>query len=97
MKQLIAILLIATINVNAQEIHLLNTFHIQSEGRWDYIAIEPNSNNLFVSHGNQVNIIDKTTGDSLGIIPNTMGVHGIALFYKNCYHQHQKICKNHCP
>ncbi len=80
MKQLIAtvLLLIATININAQDIHLLNTFHIASEGRWDYIAIEPNSNKLFVSHGNQVNILDKTTGDSLGIIPNTMGVHGIA-------------------
>jgi YVTN family beta-propeller protein len=83
MKQRIglAVLLIAALNSSAQkakDIHLLNTFHIASEGRWDYIAIEPNSNKLFVSHGNQVNILDKTTGDSLGIIPNTMGVHGIA-------------------
>ncbi|MDN3658852.1 YncE family protein [Ferruginibacter paludis] len=60
------------------KIHLLNTFHIKSEGGWDYLALLPNSNKLFVSHGGQVNILDKTTGDSVGVIPNTTGVHGIA-------------------
>ena len=60
------------------DIHLLNTFHIASSGGWDYLAIQPNSNKLFVSHGTQVNIIDKNNGDSIGVIPNTTGVHGIA-------------------
>ncbi len=55
-----------------------NTFHIASGGGWDYIAADPSSNRLYVSHGTQVNILDKTTGDSLGVIPNTTGVHGIA-------------------
>ena len=75
------ILLSAVMTSTAQQpgkIHLLNTFHIKSEGGWDYIAVQPNSNKLFVSHGGQVNILDKTTGDSLGVIPNTTGVHGIA-------------------
>ena len=54
------------------------TFHVVSNGGWDYIAVDPNSNKLYLSHGTQVNILDKTTGDSLGIIPNTTGVHGIA-------------------
>jgi YVTN family beta-propeller protein len=62
----------------ADKIHLLNTFHIKSDGGWDYIAVQPSSNKLFVSHGGQVNILDKTTGDSLGVISNTTGVHGIA-------------------
>ena len=52
------------------------TFHIASPGGWDYLAI--NDNELYVSHGNQVNILNKTTGDSIGIINNTNGVHGIA-------------------
>ncbi|MDP4284029.1 MAG: YncE family protein [Bacteroidota bacterium] len=56
--------------------HLADSFHIASNGGWDYIAI--NKNNLYVSHGNQVNILDKRNGDSLGVIPNTTGVHGIA-------------------
>jgi YVTN family beta-propeller protein len=76
-----ASLLTASLFTTAQQpdkIHLLNTFHISSSGGWDYIAVQPNSNKLFVSHGTQVNILDKTTGDSLGIIDNTTGVHGIA-------------------
>jgi DNA-binding beta-propeller fold protein YncE len=57
---------------------IINTFHIQSGGGWDYIAVGPGNNRLYVSHGTQVNILDETTGDSIGVIENTTGVHGIA-------------------
>ncbi len=57
--------------------HVTKTFHIASPGGWDYIAVGP-GNRLFVSHGTQVNILDQTTGDSLGVIENTNGIHGIA-------------------
>ncbi len=56
--------------------HVMKTFSIKSDGWWDYIAV--NNDNLYVSHGTQVNIINKNTGDSVGVILNTMGVHGIA-------------------
>ncbi len=56
--------------------HVTDTFHIASSGGWDYIAV--NKNRLYVSHGNQVNVLDKNTGDSLGVLLNTNGVHGIA-------------------
>jgi YVTN family beta-propeller protein len=56
---------------------LTNTFKIGSPGGWDYIAVGPDSR-VYVSHGTQVNILDQKTGDSLGVIPNTTGVHGIA-------------------
>lgn len=58
--------------------HVLNTFHIASSGGWDYIAVSPVTDNVYVSHGTQVNILNKNTGDSVGVIPNTTGVHGIA-------------------
>ncbi|MBO9202866.1 MULTISPECIES: YncE family protein [Niastella] len=61
----------------ATELHLLTTFHLSGTGGWDYLAIQPGSNKLYVSHATQVNIVNKTTGDSLGVIPNTTGVHGI--------------------
>lgn len=72
------ILFIAKSNVIAQEsgYHLSDSFRIKSNGGWDYIAV--NKNKLYVSHGIQVNILDKKNGDSLGLIPNTDGVHGIA-------------------
>jgi len=60
------------------DFHIIKTFHIKSPGGWDYIAIGPGNNRLYVSHGTQVNILDKATGDSIGVIENTTGVHGIA-------------------
>lgn len=56
---------------------VVKTFHIASGGGWDYIAVGP-MGKLYVSHGTQVNVLDKTTGDSAGVIFNTQGVHGIA-------------------
>ena len=56
--------------------HIIKTYHIASGGGWDYIAV--NNHKLYVSHGTQVNILNENSGDSLGVIPNTTGVHGIA-------------------
>jgi YVTN family beta-propeller protein len=63
---------------NKAEFKIANTFHIKSAGGWDYLAVCPDNNRLYVSHGGQVNVLDKTTGDSLGVVANTLGVHGIA-------------------
>jgi len=71
-------LLSITSNAQSAGYHVTKTFHITSPGGWDYPASDPGSNKLYLSHGGQVNILDKTTGDSVGIIPNTTGVHGIA-------------------
>jgi YVTN family beta-propeller protein len=57
--------------------HVTKTFKIGSPGGWDYIAVGPDQK-IYVSHGTQVNILDAKTGDSVGVIPNTTGVHGIA-------------------
>lgn len=56
---------------------LSKNFMIGSPGGWDYIAVGPDKK-VYVSHGAQVNILDQFTGDSVGVIPNTTGVHGIA-------------------
>ena len=58
--------------------HIVKTFHIASGGGWDYIAVSPVTDNIYVSHATQVNILNKATGDSTGVILNTTGVHGIA-------------------
>jgi YVTN family beta-propeller protein len=62
---------------NKADFKIANTFHIKSAGGWDYLAVCPDNNRLYVSHGGQVNVLDKTTGDSLGVVSNTLGVHGI--------------------
>ncbi len=61
---------------NTSGYKLSKTFKIASGGGWDYIAV--NDHKLYVSHATQVNILDASNGDSLGLIPGTTGVHGIA-------------------
>jgi len=55
---------------------LTKSYKIASSGGWDYISV--NDKKIYASHGTQVNILDQKTGDSIGVIPNTTGVHGIA-------------------
>ena len=78
-KVLTILLLINSFATSAQQIsgyHLLKTFKPSGNGGWDYLAI--NKDRLYVSHGTQVNVLNKITGDSIGAISNTIGVHGIA-------------------
>jgi YVTN family beta-propeller protein len=58
--------------------HIINTLHIASSGGWDYIEVGPVNDWLYASHGTQVNVLNKKTGDSVAVIENTTGVHGIA-------------------
>lgn len=59
-------------------LRLQKTFAIASDGWWDYLALEPGRPRLFVSHGTQINVLDARSGDSIGVVKNTQGVHGIA-------------------
>jgi YVTN family beta-propeller protein len=52
---------------------------IGGEGGWDYITFDEMYNRLFVSHAMLVNVVDLATGKVTGTIPDTKGVHGIAV------------------
>lgn len=45
---------------------------------WDYLTVNSANNLLYVSHGTKVNILNKITGENIGEIDGTTGVHGIA-------------------
>lgn len=66
-------------NAQTNTFQLSKTFRIGSPGGWDYIAIGPDKK-IYVSHATHVVILDEKKGDSIGVIPNTMGVHGIAFY-----------------
>ncbi len=57
-------------------------FHIKSGGGYDYTTVDSLSNRLYLSHGTQVNILDKMTGDSISVIKTEKDVHGIALAHE---------------
>jgi len=77
---LIAVSLTMSYGVQAQKttFAILKTFPVTGDGKWDYLAVSPSSDNLYVSHGTQVNVVNKNDGKAVAVIPNTTGVHGIA-------------------
>lgn len=58
---------------------IVNKIHIEGNGGWDYLTVDEDASRLYVSHGNEMNVIDLTTSTLFGTIPDTKGVHGIAL------------------
>jgi YVTN family beta-propeller protein len=62
--------------------HVLADYPIHSTGGWDYITVDGATNRIYASHGMQVNILNAATGDSIGYIPDTKGVHGIAVVHQ---------------
>ncbi|MGY3212684.1 YncE family protein [Mucilaginibacter sp. HD30] len=58
--------------------HIIKDIAIAGNGGWDYINVDGAAKIMFVSHGSRVNILN-TRGDSVGVIPNVQGVHGIAI------------------
>src|SRR6185437_9029159 len=47
-------------------------------GGWDYLAFEPDSPRLYISHADRVVVLDVASGKQVGAIDGLSGVHGIA-------------------
>lgn len=58
---------------------LLKTIPVPGDGGWDYLAVDEAARRVYVSHGTQVEVLDADSGEVKGKIPDTAGVHGIAL------------------
>lgn len=57
---------------------LIRHIPVGGQGWWDYIAVYPAKHELYVSHGDEVEVLDEITGKSLSVIRPLHGVHGIA-------------------
>src|ERR1700733_5322038 len=58
----------------------LNTsFSLPGDGSWDYISVDSAARRLYVSHGNQIQVLNPDSGNSVGVLANTRGAHGVAL------------------
>ena len=69
------------LNAQAQksEYKLSKTIQLTNDGGWDYLSVDEVNQKLFVSHSSQVNVVDLKTGEQIAVIPETYGVHGIAI------------------
>ena len=58
---------------------VVNKIKIGGATRWDYAYLDSANHRLYVSHATQTEVIDTTTDKLVGTIPDTKGVHGIAV------------------
>ncbi|MBK0381795.1 hypothetical protein I5M32_02380 [Pedobacter sp. SD-b] len=64
---------------NVSNYHVIKSFPINGDGGWDYLTVDAPNKTVYVSHGNEVNILNIETGKEIYTIKNTIGVHGIVL------------------
>ena len=58
---------------------VVNTYKTGGEGGWDYLTADAAARRLYISRATHVIVLDLDSGKTVGDIPDTPGVHGIAL------------------
>ena len=81
MKRYIYILLLSVCYTSSfsQNYIVSKKITIVGDEGWDYLAVDNVNQNLFVSHGSVVNVIDLKTDKTIATVQDTKGVHGIAI------------------
>lgn len=63
----------------ATQYKLKQKIALGGDGGWDYLTYDPAGQRLFIARATRVMVVDPEKGSVLGEIPNTPGVHGVAL------------------
>jgi outer membrane protein assembly factor BamB len=58
---------------------IVGRYPIPGVGGFDYVTLDSSARRLYVSHGTQVDVLDADNGKVVGTIPDTPGVHGVAI------------------
>lgn len=59
--------------------HVVKTVSIPGDEGWDYINVDSDARRVYISHGSHVVVMNADTYAVEGDVPDTQGVHGIAL------------------
>ncbi len=70
---------VAVFALAAPTYKVVNKIKIGGPTRWDYAYLDSANHRLYVSHATQTEVIDTATDKLVGTIPDTKGVHGIAI------------------
>jgi len=58
---------------------VVKTVPLPGDGFWDYVGVDSDARRIYVSHGTKVLVLDADSLAVVGEIPDTQGVHGIAV------------------
>ena len=59
--------------------HLLKKIPLGGAGSWDYLTLDSSARRLYITRSTQVTVLNVDTGKVIGKIPDTAGVHGVAI------------------
>src|SRR5438876_11378250 len=80
---LVALFLFPTVHACGQTgmsgYRIIDSLLLGGEGGWDYLTVDTAAERLYVSRGTRVQVIDLVKNSIVGEIPNSMGVHGVAV------------------
>ncbi len=69
----------ATPALGASGYHVVKTVSIPGDEGWDYLTVDAAARRVYISHGSHVVVMNADTYAVEGDVPDTQGVHGIAL------------------
>jgi DNA-binding beta-propeller fold protein YncE len=65
--------------LGSQPYSIRKTWIIGGQGNWDYLTVDPRANQLFISHGPVVQVVDVETGSVTGEVTGLHEAHQVAL------------------
>ena len=74
-----SVMLISVATASAQSYKVLRRIPVGAEGGWDYVRVDPDAKRIYLSRGDHMMVVDETSGKVVGDLPNTKGIHGMAL------------------
>lgn len=76
------VLVVCSLSLSAQSNYRIDRkISLPGEGFWDYITVDEANGRIFQSHNSMAQVVDLKTGQVVGTIPDTKGIHGIAIAY----------------
>lgn len=61
--------------------HVTRRIPVTGDGGWDYVTFDTARSRLFIARFTRVQVVDANSGQLVGEMQNTPGVHGVALAY----------------
>jgi len=74
-----SVVCLASLAFAAADYRLLKKVAVPGTGGWDYLTVDEAARRIYISHSTQVDVLDADSFALVGTIPNTPGVHGIAI------------------
>ncbi|MBO0858681.1 MAG: PQQ-binding-like beta-propeller repeat protein [Chloracidobacterium sp.] len=76
---LVGLFSVAMLFQGATNYKVTGRYPVDGVGGFDYVTLDDTARRLYVSHGTQVDVLNADDGKAVGVIPETPGVHGIAI------------------